>query len=459
MMRIVLTVFSSLLLTATVYAQAKPNIIIILADDLGYGDLGCYGQRNIETSNLDRMAKEGMRFTQFYAGSTVCAPSRCVLMTGLHTGHCQIRGNTKTDLKPGTITIASVLKQAAYATGHFGKWGLAYPNGTGLPTRQGFDEFLGYYDQMHAHNYYPTYLWKNEVKFPLRNVVPQPRKDGAGQASEKGEYSPDVVTNAVLDFVERNKAKPFFVYWATTIPHANNEARPHGMEVPDLGRYAGKDWPEAEKGFAAMITRLDRDIGRLLEKLKSLDLDENTLVIFTSDNGPHREGGHKESFFQSQGNLRGIKRDLYEGGIRVPMIARWPGHVPSGLTSDFVGQFCDFLPTCASIAGGSVPDNLDGIDMLPTLQGQQETQSQHEYLYWEFYEGAGAQAVRSGKWKGVSVSWGAPLQLYDLEKDVAEKTNLAASHPEIINRFATAIKQAHVPSPDYAVDRKVESPR
>jgi uncharacterized sulfatase len=428
----------------------KPNIILILADDLGYGDLGCYGQKKIQTPHLDRLAKEGLRFTQCYAGSTVCAPSRCVLMTGLHTGHCQVRGNSKAELKPGTTTLASVLKQAGYATGHVGKWGLAYPNGPGLPTKQGFDEFLGYYTQMHAHNYYPTYLWKNETKFPLRNVVPNERPDGAGQATEKHQFAPDLFADAALDFIERNKSKPFFLYWSTNVPHANNEAKPHGMEAPDFGIYADKPWPWVEQGFAAMITRMDRDVGRLLDKLKALGLDENTIIFFTSDNGPHREGGHQDMFFRSAGPLRGIKRDLYEGGLRVPLLARWPGHLPDGKTSDHLCYFADFLPTCATLAGAKLSTPTDGLSLVPTLRHDGE-QAQHPFLYWEFYERQGARAVRQGKWKAVRVPWDGPLQLFDLDQDITESTNLAAAHPDIVQKLEALMKSAHVPNPDYKV--------
>ena len=329
---------------------SQPNIIFILADDLGYGDLGCYGQKQIQTPNLDRMAKEGMRFTRFYAGSTVCAPSRCTLMTGLHTGHCLIRGNRRVDLRDDDYTVAEMLQGAGYRTGMFGKWGLGSEGGTGLPTRQGFDEFFGYLDQSHAHNYYPTFLIRGSERERLDNVVPNPGRQGQGVASEKKTYSHDLIIREALDFVDRNRDVPFFLYLPVTIPHANNEAGDAGMEVPGLGIYADRDWPEPEKGRAAMITYLDRDIGRLMKKLKDLGIDRQTIVFFSSDNGPHNEGGSESAFFNSSGSLRGSKRYLYEGGIRVPLIVRWPGEVAEGTESDHVGAFWDFMPTAADLA-------------------------------------------------------------------------------------------------------------
>lgn len=429
------------------HAAEKPNIIYIMADDLGYGDLGCYGQTEIQTPHIDTLASEGMRFTQHYSGSTVCAPSRCALMTGLHTGHCYIRGNKRVNLRPEDVTVAELLKAEGYTTGLAGKWGLGIEGEEGVPNRQGFDFFYGYLDQQHAHNYYPTFLIKNEERVSLKNVVPDPKESGAGKASEKVEYSHDLMVNEGLDFIRRNKDNPFFLYFALTIPHANNEAREEGMEVPDFGPYAEKDWPDAKKGMAAMVTRMDSDIGRLMVLLKELEIDDNTLVIFTSDNGPHREGGNDPEWFDSNGPLRGIKRDLYEGGIRVPMIARWPGTVPSASESDHISAFWDFLPTAVEVAGGNVPKGLDGISYLPTLTGATDQQQRHENLYWEFTEKGGRQGIRAGDWKAVRLNVfdnpNAPVQLFNLAEDLGETKNIAAEYPEIAARLAKAMDEAH----------------
>jgi arylsulfatase A-like enzyme len=430
-----------------------PNIIFTLADDLGYGDLGCYGQKTIRTPNLDRMAAEGIRFTQHYAGSTVCAPSRCVLMTGLHTGHCYVRGNRavrpmgQVPLPSETITVAELLKKAGYATALIGKWGLGGPDSSGIPNRQGFDYFFGYLCQRHAHNYYPEFLFRNEDKVPLTgNKVDNPRSDGAGRAIERAQYSHDLLAREALAYVERNRDRPFFLYLALTIPHANNEAGDKGMEVPAFESYADMDWPEPQKGHAAMITRMDRDIGTLLGKLQKLGLDRDTLVMFSSDNGPHREGGADPRFFTSAGPLRGIKRDLYEGGIRVPLIARWPGRIRPGSVSEHVSAFWDFLPTCAELAGVVSPAVTDGISLVPVLTGEPKRQNQHEFLYWEFHERGFNQAVRMGDWKAVRFQRGNKLELYDLKTDPGEKHDVAAERPEIVERIEVYRKGARSPS-------------
>ncbi|MGH7127241.1 MAG: arylsulfatase [Planctomycetaceae bacterium] len=433
-------------------AQDKPNIIFILADDLGYGDLGCYGQTKIKTPNLDRMAAEGMRFTQFYAGATVCAPSRCVLMTGLHTGHCYIRGNAKLNLRPKDVTVAEILKRAGYATGLYGKWGLGHEGSTGVPTRQGFDEFFGYLDQGHAHNYYPAFLMRGEERVPLENIVPGDGDFGDGVATKKVQYSHDLIAEEALKFIDRHQDGPFFLYLAFTLPHANNEAGKQGMEVPGHGQYAEKDWPEPQKGAAAMISRLDRDVGRVLERLKQHGIDENTIVMFSSDNGPHAEGGNDPDFFNSNGPLRGIKRDLYEGGIRVPMIVRWPGRVPAGTESDFIGSFADFLPTAAELAGVEPTAEIDGISFAPELLKPSGRHPAHEFLYWEFYERGGAQAVRMGDWKGVLKPWGSEtIEVYHLPGDIGETKNVARQHPEIAAKLRSLIDKAHDPSPLWRV--------
>lgn len=420
---------------------SKPNIIFILADDLGYGDLGCYGQKKIRTPNLDRLAAEGMRFTSFYAGSTVCAPSRAALMCGQHTGHVLIRGNGKVPLRPEDVTVAEVLKAAGYSTVAIGKWGLGLEGTTGVPNAQGFQEWFGYLDQTHAHDYYPQFLWRNDQQFQLLGNL-----DG-----KKGEYSHDFFTRAATNALRLNTDRPFFLYLAYTIPHANNELGAktgNGMEVPSDRPYANEPWPQPEKNKAAMITRLDADVGKLLERLKQLKMDDRTILFFSSDNGPHREGGVDPKFFQSSGPLRGLKRDLYEGGIRVPMIVRWPGKIRAGTTNDVPWTFWDFLPTAAEIAGMQPPKGIDGISFLPTLLGQKQT-NRHEFLYWEFHEQGSKQAVRMGDWKAVRLAPGQPLELYHLQSDLGESTNLAAERPDIVAKIEDYLKTARSESTEW----------
>lgn len=422
-------------LQARIQAKHKPNIIFILADDLGYGDLGCYGQTKIKTPNIDKLAEDGMRFTQCYAGTTVCAPSRASLMTGLHTGHTRIRGNAAVPLQAEDVTVAEVLKRAGYTNAVVGKWGLGLANSPGTPNRKGFDEWLGYLSQTHAHDYYPTQLYRNNFLWTLT-----PNLD-----SKKGQYSHDLFTTVALNFVRINKYNPFFLYLAYTIPHAHNELKSLGMPVPSDAPYSAENWPQMEKNKAAMITRLDEDVGKLMQKLKELRIDDNTVVFFASDNGPHNEGGVKAEFLHSSGPLRGIKRDMYEGGIRVPMIARWPGKIKKGGVSDQVWAFWDFLPTAAEIAGVKPPENIDGISMLPTLLGQTQT-NQHEFLYWEFHEKGSKQAVRMGDWKAIRLEPGKPLELYNLKTDLAETENVAEKNPEVIAKIESYLKSARTES-------------
>jgi arylsulfatase A-like enzyme len=438
-------------------AARTPNVIFILADDLGYGDLGCYGQKAIKTPNLDKMAAEGMRFTQFYAGSTVCAPSRCSLMTGLHTGHARIRGNALVPFAPEDVAIAEQFKRARYATALIGKWGLGEEGTTGLPRKQGFDYFYGYLNQVHAHSYYPSFLWRNEDKVPLRNKVifaEEGYAKGVGSAAtERVDYSANLFSQEAIQFVERSAAAPFFLYLALTVPHANNEfalAEKHGMEVPDYGIYQDLDWPEPQKGHAAMITRMDEQIGALFDTLKRLGLDEETIVFFSSDNGPHQEGGFSPEFNHSSGPLRGIKRDLYEGGIRVPMIARWPGQVAAGTMSDLPFAFWDILPTCADLAEVSTPGGIDGISILPLLTGHESMQKQHDFLYWEFHEGPSSkQAVRMGDWKCVRLDPKGKLELYNLRADESESHDVADQHPEIVQKMEALLRSARTENAEW----------
>lgn len=432
-------------------AVRPPNFVLIVADDLGWGDLGCFGQKKISTPRLDRMAAEGMRLTNFYAGSTVCAPSRCVLMTGLHTGHCLVRGNARLALRPHDETVAEMLKARGYATGLIGKWGLGEQGSSGVPTKQGFDSFFGYLNQRHAHNYYPTFLYRDEQRVALRNVMLEQDAVGAGVATERVEYSHDLFATEALEFVRTHRAQPFFLFLALTIPHANNEAGKKGMEVPDYGAYAGRDWPEAQKGHAAMISRMDRDVGRILDELRALELAEDTLVIFTSDNGPHREGGNDPDFADSNGKLRGIKRALFDGGIRVPTIAWWPTKIAAGSESAHVAYFGDVFATAAELAGAAVKRELDSVSFLPTLTGR-GAQAAHDALYWEFYERGSAQAVRSGRWKAIrKPMFTGRIQLYDIENDMGERRDLAREHPEVRDRMAEIMEREHEPSPHWSV--------
>jgi arylsulfatase A-like enzyme len=424
----------------------KANIIFIMADDLGYGDLGCYGQEHIQTPNIDKLAEEGTRFTDCYTGSAVCAPSRSVLMTGQHTGHTRVRGNMgkvggtlvedngspqrRIPLKEEDVTVAEVLRQAGYATGITGKWGLGEPDTSGVPNRQGFDEWFGYLNQRRAHTYYPPYLWHNEHKVVLRE-----NRDG-----QKKQYSHDMMTNFALDFVRRHKDGPFFLYLPYTIPHAK-------YEIPSTNPYTDRPWPDDAKVHAAMITRMDGDIGRLMTLLKELTIDKQTLVFFCSDNGAARRW---EGVFDSSGPLRGHKSDLYEGGIRTPMIVRWPGRVPAGKTSNAPWYFADVLPTVADVAGAAPPANIDGISVLPALLGTPQ-KTDERFLYWEFPTGKFRQAVRWRHFKAIRSAPGQPLELYDLSNDIAEVNNIAVKRPDVIARIEKFLKTARTDSPNWPV--------
>lgn len=450
-------------------ADAKPNIILILADDLGYGDLGCYGQQTLPTPNIDRMAAEGMKFTQHYAGDTVCAPSRCVLLTGLHTGHCRIRGNSPGILRAEDVLIPEVLKPAGYHTACIGKWGVGAPPALSEPNDQGFDEFYGYVSMWHAHNFYPEFLIRNGKEDPLRNVVQDQWKgmDGRGVAVKRVDYAPHLLSDEVSKYIDAHHEMPFFLYYALNVPHTNNEGGKYnsgpekGMEVPSFGPYEDRDWPGPEKGFAAIMRNIDLDVGRILDKLKEHKIDKETLVIFTSDNGPHQEGGHKMDFFDSNGPLQGMKRDLYEGGVRVPFIAWWPGTIQAGSESNLISGFQDLLPTFADVAGVEAPKKLDGISMLPTLNGNGD-QQQHDYLYWEFSERQGRRAIRQGNWKLVqskvaTTKPDAP-ELYDLDSDLAEQNDLAKDRPELVEQLTKLMDQAHQRSELYPLFASEQGP-
>ena len=428
--------------------KASPNIIFIMADDLGYGDVGCYGQEIIQTPGIDRLAISGIRFTQHYAGNTVCAPSRCALMTGYHMGHAEVRGNRQAEpsgqwpVSPETITVAKLLKSAGYRTAMIGKWGLGIENSTGDPLKQGFDYYYGYLDQVLAHNYYPEYLLRNGEREYLDNDVQYLdtslwHKGLGSYATRKSAYSHDLFIEDALRYLDENHEHPFFLYLPFTIPHDNGEApRGERMEVPDFGPYAEESWPGDTKRYAAMITRMDRGVGMIMEKLEELGIEGNTLVFFTSDNGP-MPGEEFTEFFNSNGIFRGGKRDVYEGGIRVPLIATWKGTIKPGRVSGHVSAFWDFLPTACDLAGIAVPAGIDGISYLPELLGQ--AQSSHEYMYWEFPSVGGKQALRRGKWKLVRNNCfrqdGGDYELYDLENDPGEMKDLSEEYPELVKEL------------------------
>ena len=461
-----LTIFISL---ENLYAQKaktrRPNIVFILADDLGYGDVGFNGQKLIRTPNIDRLAAEGVKFPQFYAGTSVCAPSRSSLLSGKHTGHTYIRGNKGVDpegqepIADSVVTVAEVLKKAGYVTGAFGKWGLGPVGSYGDPNKQGFDQFYGYNCQSLAHRYYPDHLWDNQKKVVLeenQNLI------------YNKQYAPDLIQKQALDFVEsRNAKEPFFLFLPYILPHAElvvpedsifqyykgkfdeepYKGADYGAGAKD-GGYASQKYPHA--AFAAMVSRLDLYVGQILDKLKEKGLDKNTLVIFTSDNGPHIEGGADPVFFHSSGSFKGVKRDLYEGGIREPFAARWPGVIKPGTTNNFVGAFWDILPTFAELAGARIPAHIDGISFVPSMTGT-GIQKKHDHLYWEFHEQGGRQAVRQGNWKAVKLKAAenpnAPVELYDLSKDSAERVNVATKFPDKAKELGRIMKQSHIPSP------------
>jgi arylsulfatase A len=462
--------------TDTAGKAKKPNIIYIVADDLGYGDLGCYGQQKFKTPHLDQLAAGGKLFTQHYAGSTVCAPSRSALMTGLHTGHTYVRGNRGINqgqypLPDSARTLPKLLKKAGYVTGAFGKWGLGFPGSAGDPLRQGFDEFFGYNSQTIAHNYYPWDLWHNAEKVVL------PENEGEKQ----GTYAPQLIHEKTLAFLEQHKDTTFFLFVPSIVPHAElvapaaymakfgekSTAKPpqdfksvYPTEKPyrgvdhiqddrfKTGGYGSQANPRA--AFAAMVTLLDDQVGEIMAKVKELGLEENTLIIFTSDNGPHQEGGADPDFFNSNGPFKGYKRDLYEGGIRVPMIARWPGMIQPGTTSDHISAFWDVMPTICELASIETPAALDGISFVPALLGKKD-QQQHAYLYWEFHEQGRKQAVRKGNWKGIRVGLAkdpaAPLALYNLKDDPGEERNVAAQHPELVREMQQIMQKEHTEDP------------
>lgn len=462
------------LLSLAVFSQQKPNIIYIYADDMGYGELGSYGQEKIKTPHLDKIAKEGIKFTQHYTGAPVCAPARCMLMTGKNSGHSYIRGNYELGgfedeneggqmpLPEGTFTIAKLMQQAGYITGAIGKWGLGMQTTTGDPNKQGFDYFYGYLDQKQAHNFYPTHLWENGKWDTLKNPYIQVHRPLAKDAPDsafdyyKGkEYSVTKMADKTLDFITKNKKKPFFLYLPYTGPHVSLQAPDEAVkeyigkfdEQPYRGEkgYAAAFYPKST--YAAMITYMDEQVGRIMKLLKELGLDKNTIVMFSSDNGAtFNTGGANTEFFNSVGGLRGRKQDLYEGGIREPFIARWPGKIPAGKVSNHISAQFDMMATLSELTGVKAWDN-DGISFLPTLLGNDKKQKNHEYLYFEFPEKGGQVAVRMGDWKGVKSNMkknrNAPWEIYNLKTDEKEMTDLAIQHPELVMKFEEILKKEH----------------
>lgn len=451
------------LVSCSANREQKPNIIFILADDLGYGDISALGQEHFDTPNIDRLISQGMFFTDHYAGAAVSAPSRSCLVTGLHTGHTPIRGNMELTPDEGqyplpedTYTIFDMFKENGYATGVFGKWGLGGPGTEGTPECHGVDEFYGYNCQRYAHNYYPLHIWHNSRKIIL--------EENAGKG--EGQYAPGLIHKAALSFMEGNKDRPFFLWYTTNIPHAELRLPEEELEEfagredlqPEKKYEGGEDSPEYKYGgygsqeyphaaFAAMITLLDRQVGEISDMLDSLGIADNTILIFSSDNGAHMEGGADPDFFNSNGIYRGYKRDLYEGGIRTPMAIRWPAKVKAGSTSSLISAFWDFMPTFAEAIGAEIPENIDGISFLPSLTGVGE-QKEHEYLYWEFHEYGGRQAVRKGVWKAVryNVETDGEIQLYNLEDDPGESTDLAGQYPAMVAEFDGLMEGARTES-------------
>jgi arylsulfatase A-like enzyme len=480
MFRQILSAFLLLCAIGPIAATERPNIIYILADDLGRGDLGCYGQKTLTTPHIDRLAAEGMKFTRHYAGSTVCAPSRCVLMTGLHTGHSRIRGNGPGFIPDTDPTTPKLLQQAGYHTACIGKFGLGKPLPLDDPKAKGFEYFFGYVGTSHAHNFYTEALVRNGQLVPLQNkTIPGSGKDvadytgsnllGTGVATPEGrkDWAPQLFSDDVQRYLgerAREKDRPFFLYYALNIPHTNNEAGKdspmgHGMEGPGYGEFAGKDWPDAEKGFAQFIRFLDNEVGMILAKLKEQGMEENTIVMFSSDNGPHQEGGHKSDFFDSNGSLKGIKRDLTDGGIRVPFLVRWPGKVKAGSVSEHVSGFQDLLPTVAELTGVKVESETDGLSLVPTLLGNPSEQKQHPFLFWNFDEQGGKRAVLQWPWKLIHLNTGGvragtagkkaqgqprPLEveLYNLESDPGEETNATKDNPAKVAELEPLMRSA-----------------
>jgi arylsulfatase A-like enzyme len=471
-----LTLVSAVALTAAVGCSTKnkqieselPNIIYILVDDMGVGDLSMFGQTSFSTPNIDKLAKDGMLFTNHYCGSTVSGPSRACLMTGKHTGNQSVRGNQPTPQVIGDdeVTIAKVLNEKGYSTAVIGKWGIGHPVPLDDPQKKGFDYSYGYLNMWHAHNCFPDFLYRNGQKEMLEGNAQTTNPDGSPRFADMpegtGVAKPDARKHFTADlfledasfFIEVNKNNPFFLYYAMNLPHANNEASPDGMEVPDFGEFTDMDWPRTAKGFAQMMRIIDNHVGAMVAKLEELGIAENTIIMFASDNGAHSEGGHKVEFFNSNGNTRGKKRDFYDGGIRTPFIVKWPKVVKPSSTSDHLSAFWDVLPTFCDIVKAEKPKDIHGISFLSTLEGKQKKQKKHDYLYFEFYEEGGKQAIVSADWKYVklNVRQGdgqkqTVAELYNLRSDPEEQFNIIDKHPKVVTQMEKYLKEAHTPFP------------
>lgn len=447
--------------------ETKPNIIYFLLDDMGMGDLSLMGQKKFSTPNIDKLAADGMLFTNHYCGTTVSGPSRACLMTGKHTGHASVRGNQPGPqlLGDNEATLASVLKKAGYKTAVIGKWGIGHPIPLDDPQRKGFDFSYGYLNMWHAHNCFPEFLYRNGVKEVLEGNklalaedgsnpwADMPEGTGIARKDARKQYAPNLFEQEAHKFISENKQNPFFIYYALNLPHANNEAAPNGCEVPSFDAdIAAKDWPEVEKGFAQMMRIIDNQIGNLVSYLEKEGLSDNTIIMFATDNGPHQEGGHKVDFFDSNAELRGKKRDMWDGGIRTPFIVKWPAKVKPGTTSNHLSAFWDILPTFCDIANVEKPADIDGLSLLPTLLGENDKQQKHKYLYFEFYEEGGKQAVVSDNWKYIKLNvrqgkGAKPMEtsLYKLTDDVSEENNVIDKHPEIVEIMEGYVKEAHTP--------------
>jgi arylsulfatase len=459
-------------------SSRPPNVVFIMADDLGYGEVGLYGQEKIRTPSIDRIGREGMKFTDHYSGSPVCAPSRCVLLTGLHTGHAYIRDNDEMNergdvwrdpelegqrpMLEGTYTLGTLFQNAGYVTGAIGKWGLGGPDSSGAPNRQGFDHWYGYLCQRVAHNYYPTHLWRNDEKdllegndyfYPHQRLPEEadPDDPASYEPYAGGDYSMDHMAQEARWFIREHAHEPFFLYLPFPVPHAalqvpDDSLQEYGDAFPETPYRGDRGYlphPKPRAAYAAMVTRMDREIGSILDLLDELDLAENTLVIFTSDNGPTFNGGTDSEYFESAAGLRGLKTELYEGGNRVPMVARWPGRIPAGSTSELPSAFWDFLPTFAELTGQELPVQTDGVSFLPTLVARDGNQEDREYLYWEFQ---GRQAVRMGQWKAYRRAEDGEFELYDLYADRGEAENVADLNPQVVAHISTIMQEARTES-------------